>query len=49
MFFAHGGITTLGINTLTLGVVGPLVTLVIWWASKKMDLKNAFTLAGKLS
>ena len=45
MFFAHGGITTLGINTLTLGVVGPLVTLVIWWASKKVDLNNAFTLA----
>ncbi|MBM3989149.1 MAG: hypothetical protein FJ294_14470 [Planctomycetes bacterium] len=29
LFFAHGGITTLGVNTLTLGVIGPLVTLAL--------------------
>lgn len=30
IFFAHGGLTTLGINTLSLGVFGPLVTIGIW-------------------
>lgn len=29
LFFAHGGITTLGVNTLTLGLIGPLVTLML--------------------
>ena len=27
LFFAHGGLTTLGVNTLTLGVLGPIVTI----------------------
>lgn len=27
--FAHGGLTTLGVNTLSLGVLGPSVTLVV--------------------
>jgi cobalt/nickel transport system permease protein len=31
LFFAHGGLTTLGANTLTLGVVGPSVTLGLYW------------------
>lgn len=30
VFFAHGGITTLGVNTLALGWLGPLVTLGFW-------------------
>ncbi len=30
LFFAHGGVTTLGINTLTLGVWGPLATVGLW-------------------
>jgi cobalt/nickel transport system permease protein len=29
VFFAHGGITTLGANTVTLGVVGPLAAVVL--------------------
>ena len=29
IFFAHGGLTTLGANVLTLGVVGPWVTLLV--------------------
>ena len=27
VFFAHGGLTTLGVNTLTLGLLGPVTTL----------------------
>lgn len=30
VFFAHGGITTLGVNTLTLGLLGPLATVGLW-------------------
>ncbi|MCH2110399.1 MAG: energy-coupling factor ABC transporter permease [Polyangiaceae bacterium] len=30
LFFAHGGITTLGVNTLSLGLVGPLVASALW-------------------
>ncbi len=30
IFFAHGGLTTLGINTLTLGLLGPLTTVGLW-------------------
>lgn len=29
LFFAHGGLTTLGVNTLTLGVVGPVAAITI--------------------
>ena len=29
IFFAHGGLTTLGVNTLSLGVVGPLAAIAI--------------------
>lgn len=31
IFFAHGGLTTLGANVFTLGVVGPFVA---WWMAK---------------
>lgn len=30
VFFAHGGLTTLGVNTLTLGLLGPLTTVGLW-------------------
>lgn len=30
LFFAHGGLTTLGVNVVTLGVVGPWVTLFLF-------------------
>lgn len=36
LFFAHGGITTLGVNTLTLGLVGPLITVGAWNALRRM-------------
>ena len=40
LFFAHGGITTLGANTLTLGLVGPVCAMVTWrgcrWAGSSV-------------
>lgn len=41
VFFAHGGLTTLGVNTLTLGLFGPLVTVGLWTAFRKISLNNA--------
>ena len=40
LFFAHGGITTLGVNMITLGVCGPLVTCSLWWLLRKMGQNN---------
>jgi cobalt/nickel transport system permease protein len=31
LFFAHGGLTTLGVNAVSLGVVGPVVAVVLAW------------------
>ena len=45
VFFAHGGLTTLGINTLTLGLFGPLLTLGLWTLFRKLNADNAFGLA----
>lgn len=41
LFFAHGGITTLGVNTLTLGLVGPLITVGAWNALRRMGANGA--------
>ena len=30
VFFAHGGLTTLGVNTLTLGLLGPVATVALY-------------------
>jgi len=35
LFLAHGGITTLGANTLSMGIVGPLVTFAVYQLLKK--------------
>ncbi len=45
VFFAHGGLTTLGVNTLTLGLFGPLTAVGIWALLRKLDLDNALGLA----
>ena len=45
IFFAHGGLTTLGINTLTLGVLGPLTAVGIWRLLQKFDVANGLGLA----
>ena len=41
VFFAHGGLTTLGINTLSLGVFGPLVTIGIWKTLLRLGANSA--------
>ena len=45
LFFAHGGLTTLGINTITLGLVGPLSTISIWIVISRLVPGNAIGLA----
>ena len=45
VFFAHGGLTTLGINTLALGLFGPLLTVGLWMLLRRFDLNNAWGLA----
>ena len=40
LFFAHGGLTTLGVNTLTLGCLGPLFTVLLWSLFRKVGLNN---------
>ncbi|MEM6959712.1 MAG: energy-coupling factor ABC transporter permease, partial [Myxococcota bacterium] len=45
LFFAHGGLTTLGVNTLTLGLLGPLVTVALWSVLRRLGMANALGLA----
>ena len=45
LFFAHGGLTTLGVNTLTLGLLGPLTTAGLWALLRQLGLNGAFGLA----
>lgn len=44
IFFAHGGLTTLGINTLSLGLIGPLCTIGIWKIFQKIGMRNGIGL-----
>ncbi len=45
VFFAHGGLTTLGVNILTLGLLGPLTTAGLWALLRRLGLDGAFRLA----
>ena len=45
IFFAHGGLTTLGVNTLTLGVVGPLTATGLWALLQRLGAANGIGLA----
>ena len=45
VFFAHGGLTTLGVNTLTLGLLGPLTTVGLWALLRQLGVDGAFRLA----
>jgi cobalt/nickel transport system permease protein len=38
LLLAHGGLTTLGANTFSMGIVGPFVAYGIWVAAKKVRL-----------
>ena len=39
LFLAHGGITTLGANIFSMGIVGPLVTFLVYQVFKKKNKK----------
>ena len=45
VFFAHGGLTTLGVNTLTLGFLGPLTAVGLWALLRKLNAANGLGLA----
>ena len=45
LFFAHGGLTTLGVNTLTLGLLGPLTAVGLWALLRRLGAGGAFGLA----
>ena len=41
LLLAHGGITTLGANVFSMGIVGPLVAYGIWIAAKRTRVPTA--------
>lgn len=41
LLLAHGGLTTLGANTISMGVVGPVVAYVTWTACKKAKVPQS--------
>ena len=45
VFFAHGGLTTLGVNTLTLGLLGPLTTVGFWALLQRLGVDGALRVA----
>ena len=45
VFFAHGGLTTLGVNLLTLGLLGPLTTVGLWALLRRLGADGALGLA----
>lgn len=45
LFFAHGGLTTLGVNTMTLGLIGPLITVGLWTLLRSVGADNALGFA----
>jgi len=44
VFFAHGGLTTLGVNILTLGLLGPLAAVGLWALLRRLGVGGAFSL-----
>jgi cobalt/nickel transport system permease protein len=44
LFFAHGGLSTLGANVLTLGVIGPIATLLLYSTFKSVRLTEKYAL-----
>ena len=41
LLLAHGGLTTLGANTFSMGIVGPFAAYAIWIAAKKVRLPTS--------
>lgn len=44
LLLAHGGLTTLGANIFSMGIVGPLVSFYIYKAFKNSDLNKGFVI-----
>ncbi len=45
VFFAHGGLTTLGVNTVALGWIGPMTALGLWRTLPKLGIGEVPSLA----
>jgi len=43
ILLAHGGVTTLGANTFSMGIVGPILSFVVYKVSKKCGLKTGLS------
>lgn len=41
LLLAHGGLTTLGANTFSMGIAGPLVAYALWMACRKANVPNS--------
>lgn len=41
LLLAHGGVTTLGANTFSMGIVGPIISFVIYKFCKKMKINTS--------
>ena len=48
LFLAHGGLTTLGANTFSMGIVGPIVSFLIFKLLQKKNKRLALFLAAAL-
>jgi cobalt/nickel transport system permease protein len=44
LLLAHGGLTTLGANTFSMGIVGPALAFVVWIIGKKARLPRSVTI-----
>lgn len=42
LLLAHGGLTTLGANTFSMGIVGPIVAYAIWIICRKAKVPSSF-------
>ena len=40
ILLAHGGLTTLGANTFSMGIIGPILTVILYKAGKKLKLNK---------
>lgn len=43
LLLAHGGLTTLGANTFSMGIIGPAIAFAVWIIGKKVRLSTSVT------
>ena len=44
ILLAHGGLTTLGANTFSMGIVGPLLTVILYKTGKKLKINQSLNI-----